>query len=74
MHDRYLRKGVKENGVAALIHKNQGREPAKCHPRGNKQKIINFKMCDVYKDICRFFSFICLIISGTTWNTSPTMP
>jgi len=45
-----LRKGVKENGVAALIHKNQGRKPAHAIPEELKQKIINLKMSDVYKD------------------------
>lgn len=45
-----LRKGVNENGAAALIHKNQGRKPAHAIPEELKQKIINLKMSDVYKD------------------------
>ncbi|KXG73719.1 hypothetical protein AN618_24690 [Fervidicola ferrireducens] len=45
-----LRKGVKENGAAALIHKNQGRKPANTISDELKQKIINLKMSDIYKD------------------------
>lgn len=45
-----LRKGVKEEGAAALIHKNQGRKPAHATPDDLKQTIIKLKTSDNYKD------------------------
>ena len=44
------RKGVKENGTAALIHKNQGRKPAHAIPKVLKETIFKFKQSDKYKD------------------------
>lgn len=45
-----LRKGVRELGPAALIHKNQGRKPARTIPDELRQKIISLKLSDTYKD------------------------
>lgn len=45
-----LRKGVKEKGTAALIHKNQGRKPAHAIPDDLKQNIIKLKTSENYKD------------------------
>ena len=45
-----LKKGVKENGAVALIHKNQGRKPAHAFSDELKQKIIALKTSDKYKD------------------------
>lgn len=42
-----LRKGVKENGAAALIHKNKGRKPAHVIPDELKKTIINLKSSDI---------------------------
>ena len=39
-----LKKGVRENGAAALIHKNQGRKPAHAISDDLKQAIINLKV------------------------------
>jgi transposase len=45
-----LRKGAKEEGTAALIHKNQGRKPAHATPDKLKQTIIKLKTSDNYKN------------------------
>jgi len=45
-----LKKGVVESGVAALIHKNQGRKPAHAIPDGVKETIITLKISDKYKE------------------------
>lgn len=45
-----LKKGVRENGAAALIHKNQGRKPAHAIPESVKKTIISLKLSDKYKD------------------------
>lgn len=45
-----LKKGVRENGAAALIHKNQGRKPAHAIPESVKKTIILLKLSDKYKD------------------------
>jgi len=45
-----LKKGVRENGAAALIHKNQGRKPAHAIPDGVKETIIALKISDKYKE------------------------
>lgn len=41
---------MKENGAAALIHKNKGRKPAHVIPDELKKTIINLKSSDNYKD------------------------
>ena len=45
-----LRKGVKENGPAALIHKNQGRRPAHAITDSLKKRIVDLKMSDKYRN------------------------
>lgn len=45
-----LRKGVKEEGTAALIHKNQGRKSTRAIPDGTTKTIIELKTSDMYKD------------------------
>jgi len=45
-----LKKGVKENGAAALIHKNRGRKPAHAIPDSVKKTIIALKNSEKYKD------------------------
>jgi transposase len=45
-----LRKGVKESGAAALIHKNQGRKSMRAIPDEVKRNIITLKTSDNYKD------------------------
>lgn len=45
-----LKKGVGENGAAALIHKNKGRKPAHAIPDDMKKAIIALKISDKYKD------------------------
>ncbi|NSW92884.1 MAG: ISNCY family transposase [Firmicutes bacterium] len=45
-----LKKGVKENGAAALIHKNQGRKPAHAIPDSVKQTIITLKLSNKYRE------------------------
>ena len=41
-----LRNGVRENGAAALVHKNQGRRPAHAITDELKKKIVTLKMSD----------------------------
>jgi len=45
-----LKKGVKENGAASLIHKNQGRKPAHAITDDMKKTIISLKLSERYKD------------------------
>ena len=45
-----LKKGVKENGAAALIHKNKGRKPAHAISDELKKTIIKLKSSENYKD------------------------
>ncbi len=45
-----LKKGVEENGAAALIHKNKGRKPAHAIPDEVKKAIVALKMSDKYKE------------------------
>lgn len=45
-----LRKGVNEQGASALVHKNQGRPPAHTLAEELKEKIIELKSSDKYKD------------------------
>ncbi|MCG9967436.1 ISNCY family transposase [Pelotomaculum terephthalicicum JT] len=45
-----LKKGVRQNGVTALIHKNQGRKPAHAIPDVLKQNIVALKTSGKYKD------------------------
>jgi transposase len=45
-----LKKGVEENGAAALIHKNKGRKPAHAIPDEVKRTIISLKGSDKYKE------------------------
>ncbi|MCX7904887.1 MAG: ISNCY family transposase [Caloramator sp.] len=45
-----LRKGVMQNGVSALIHKNKGRKPSHAVSDELKEKIISLKLSDTYKD------------------------
>ena len=44
-----LRKGVREKGICALIHKNQGRKPAHAISDELKQTIITLKTSEKYK-------------------------
>jgi len=44
-----LRKGVRENGAAALIHKNQGRKPAHAITESLRKKIIDLKLSVNYR-------------------------
>lgn len=44
-----LRNGVRENGAAALIHKNQGRPPAHATTESFRQTIVDLKLSDKYK-------------------------
>ncbi len=41
-----LRNGVKEQGVSALIHKNQGRSPTHALAEELKEKIVKLKSID----------------------------
>lgn len=45
-----LRNGVKENGAEALVHKNQGRPPTHAISESLKNKIVELKLSDKYKD------------------------
>ncbi|MBZ4645904.1 MAG: Integrase core protein [Clostridia bacterium] len=45
-----LKKGVEENGAAALIHKNKGRKPSHAIPDSVKRTIISLKLSDKYKE------------------------
>lgn len=45
-----LRKGVREKGACALIHKNQGRKPAHAISDELKQTIISLKVSEKYND------------------------
>ena len=45
-----LRKGVRENGAAALVHKNQGRPPAHAATEELKKKIVDLKLSDLYRN------------------------
>ncbi len=43
-----LRKGVSENGVFTLVHKNQGRTPVHALESGIKEKIVSLKLSKKY--------------------------
>lgn len=45
-----LRKGVMENGPAALIHKNKGRKPIHAVSVDLKDKIVSLKLSENYKE------------------------
>lgn len=45
-----LRNGVRENGAAALIHKNQGRPPAHATTESLKKRIVELKLSDKYRN------------------------
>jgi transposase len=45
-----LRNGVRENGALALVHKNQGRQPAHAVTDDLRKRIVALKVSDQYKN------------------------
>lgn len=45
-----LKKGVMEQGVSAIIHKNRGKQPARTFKDDFKQKIVNLKLSEKYSE------------------------